>query len=193
MNKADKGRVIDGLMRFIVGGGSIATIMFAPGMATVLDKPTRMYFRKLDKRQQARELKQIVYYMKQRGLIKPTTDDYMHGLIVTQKGTRRLAKAEYESLSIGSTSVWDRKWRIILFDIPEQQRVNRRLLITKLKALGFQQLQRSVWVHPLACRSEVELVASHIGITKYLSYIEATGIDNEAALITRFNDIINTS
>lgn len=90
MNKTDKGRVIDGLMRFIVGGGTIATILIAPGMATALDKPTRAYFKKLDKRKQQRELKQAIYYMKKKGLIKPTTEDYMYGLVVTKKGMKRL-------------------------------------------------------------------------------------------------------
>ncbi|MBI4999229.1 CRISPR-associated endonuclease Cas2 [Candidatus Gottesmanbacteria bacterium] len=43
---------------------------------------------------------------------------------------------------------WDRKWRIVVFDIPEKSRKNRDYLRTKLYELGFGMLQESVWVTP---------------------------------------------
>ncbi len=43
---------------------------------------------------------------------------------------------------------WDKKWRIVIFDIKEINRRSRYLLRYKLKELGFGMLQESVWVTP---------------------------------------------
>lgn len=45
-------------------------------------------------------------------------------------------------------SRWDRKWRIVIFDIAEVSRQIRDLLRLKLKELGFGMLQESVWITP---------------------------------------------
>ena len=43
---------------------------------------------------------------------------------------------------------WDRKWRIVIFDIQEKQRKKRDALRVKLKELGFGQWQKSVYISP---------------------------------------------
>ncbi|MCL5676074.1 MAG: hypothetical protein M1120_03015 [Patescibacteria group bacterium] len=43
---------------------------------------------------------------------------------------------------------WDRKWRIVVFDIAEISRRSRDILRAKLKKLGFGMFQKSVWVTP---------------------------------------------
>lgn len=43
---------------------------------------------------------------------------------------------------------WDGLWRLVLFDIAEENRVLRNLLRRKLKSLGFIMFQKSVWVTP---------------------------------------------
>lgn len=52
---------------------------------------------------------------------------------------------------------WDGKWRAIIFDIPELSRKDRDFLRKELKWIGFQELQKSVWVFPYEI--EKELVA----------------------------------
>jgi len=48
------------------------------------------------------------------------------------------------------TKPWDKKWRLVVFDIPEKNRLARDALRKKLKELGFAPLQRSTWISPLA-------------------------------------------
>ncbi|MCX6874793.1 MAG: hypothetical protein NTW21_13440 [Verrucomicrobia bacterium] len=43
---------------------------------------------------------------------------------------------------------WDGKWRVILFDVPEEERASRRKLRHKLEAAGFGCMQRSAWISP---------------------------------------------
>lgn len=186
-----KSPVVDDLLRFLVGGGVITTALFAPGVANVANTALTRYFQKIDKRRQQKELKRILYYMKQQGLITPTSDDYEHGLRITKKGRLRLKEAEFEHLVIPSPETWDQQWRIVFFDIPERFRMGRRQLIFKLKMLGFVQLQRSVWVHPFPCRKEIELVATTYSLQKYISYVEASSIDNQTVLEKRFKTLLD--
>lgn len=43
---------------------------------------------------------------------------------------------------------WDRKWRLVIFDIPEKERKARDALREKLKELGFGRWQKSVYISP---------------------------------------------
>lgn len=43
---------------------------------------------------------------------------------------------------------WDGKWRIMFFDIPEKKRKYRDELRLMLKAIGFKEFQKSVWIYP---------------------------------------------
>ncbi len=43
---------------------------------------------------------------------------------------------------------WDRRWRLVIFDIAELNKSVRNSLRNKLKELGFGMLQESVWITP---------------------------------------------
>ncbi len=43
---------------------------------------------------------------------------------------------------------WDGRWRVILFDLPEEERAARRKLRKQLKLAGFGCMQRSAWISP---------------------------------------------
>ncbi|MCD6539820.1 MAG: CRISPR-associated endonuclease Cas2 [Candidatus Omnitrophica bacterium] len=46
------------------------------------------------------------------------------------------------------SQVWDKKWRLIIYDIPESKRGKRQRLRTFLIDLGFGRVQDSCWVSP---------------------------------------------
>lgn len=51
---------------------------------------------------------------------------------------------------------WNGKWRIIVFDILEDQRQIRNLLRNRLRWLGFKELQKSVWIFPYDASRELK-------------------------------------
>lgn len=140
--------IIDGLLRI----GAFGTITFAalaaPNAISALDKPLDRLLRKLDDRSKERELRRVARYMRQQGLLAQTPDNYEHGLVLTDLGKMRLQKSTYENLKIPKPPKWDDRWRIVFFDIPEGKKSARNALSLKLKALGYQQLQKSIWIHP---------------------------------------------
>lgn len=183
--------LIDNLLRFATGGTALTTSIILPNSALIFDKPLAKLFKKLDARAQEREIRRTLYYMRHQGLIAFTSADYQHGLKLTTKGRARLKKVEFEKLQIAKPAKWDKKWRLIFFDIPEVHRAGRDALTYKLRQLGCLQLQRSIWVHPFPCRGEIEAVTETYHLSKYVSYVEATGLDSEQHLIKRFTKLLH--
>lgn len=95
-----------------------------------------------------------LYYLKKRGLIKVYRKNGEQNFILTHVGKKKSQPCrttfKFADFFIGpSKHHWDGKWRILIFDIPEKLRRYRDFLRTELSSLGFYQLQKSVWVHPL--------------------------------------------
>ena len=72
---------------------------------------------------------------------------------------------------------WDRKWRIIIFDIPEKRRIARDLLRQKLKGWGFIPWQQSVWVTKKNCTKQLRDFIKKIGIKDWVKVIESDNVD----------------
>ena len=97
----------------------------------------------------AKEVRRLIYYSRRRGYI---TKD----LSITEQGLRKLASLSFSPIQLHGS--WDRKWRLIVFDVPESKREFRYQIRRLIKQLGFVQLQRSVWIHPLSCENEFSLL-----------------------------------
>lgn len=181
-------KVIDELLRYTVAGGVVGAALLAPNSLKFTSKPLKIFLRTLDEREQQRKLKKLTTYMHSQGLVRGS---YEHGLVITAVGRKRLEKADFENLKIAKPKRWDRKWRLIIFDIPESQRLARMALTSKLKSLDCQLLQQSVWIHPYPCHEEVKIICINYCIEKWVTYIETTHIDHEAKLKQRFKSILN--
>jgi hypothetical protein len=182
--------IIDGLLRFLAIGGLLATTVLAPGALQVFDKPLARYFNKLDKKARDKEYSQLLGYMKKRGLIDYEFN-YQHksfnGIKLTATGVQRAKRAELERLAIPKPSKWDKKWRIVFFDIPEKHKQARNHLSKKLKDIGFMQLQKSVWIHPFPCRDEIATIAEQYEIRDYVTFVETDAIDSHDKLLEAFS------
>lgn len=183
--------IIDGILKFVAVGGFLTTALLLQNSAQMLEKPVNKLLINLDKRQKERELRRIAYYMKRSGLVKYSSDEYDHGMQLTDKGLNRLKKQAFADLAIPRPASWDKKWRLIFFDIPEIKKQKRNALNYKLKLLGFQMLQKSIWVHPFPCRAEIETLGEFLNIRRYISYVEISEIDSEKELRIRFRSILN--
>lgn len=72
---------------------------------------------------------------------------------------------------------WDGKWRIIIWDIPEKRREVRNVLRSKLKELGFQQFQKSVWGTKKNCTKILRKFIKQVGIGDWVMIIESENIN----------------
>ncbi len=84
---------------------------------------------------------------------------------------------------------WDRKWRIVIFDIPQELHKERVRLRAKLKLLGFYMLQKSVFVFPFPCEEELAHICEKLSIADYIDIIKADSVGFHEKEIKRFFNI----
>ncbi len=66
---------------------------------------------------------------------------------------------------------WDKKWRVIIFDIPQELHNKRNIFRQRLKSLGFYMIQKSVFVFPYPCEDELSEYCKKIKINDYINIL----------------------
>ena len=110
------------------------------------------------------------------------SDDGTFTLVLNEDGKKRALSYNLAKMHIATPEKWDRYWRVVLFDIPEEKRAARDSFRTHLLNLGFFELQRSVLVHPFECRDEIDFLIELGDVRPHVRYMRAHHIDNEPHL-----------
>ena len=105
---------------------------------------------------------------------------------MTKEGKKLALTFNLEEMKLRK-GVWDKKWRIVIFDIPEKLRKIRDSLRYQLKRLEFYEFQKSVFVTPFPCDKEIDYIVEFYNIRRFVRFIEATSIDSELDLKRKFN------
>ena len=71
---------------------------------------------------------------------------------------------------------WDGKWRVLIFDIPQELHNKRNIFRAKLRALGFYMIQKSIFVFPYPCAEEISECCNRLGIVDYVDIITAENL-----------------
>lgn len=119
-------------------------------------------------------------YLKKKNLIEIEKDDYDIKITLTKEGRRRVGKYQIDNLIIKKPKVWDKLWRVVIFDISDSQRIKRNAFRRKLKEMGFYSLQKSVWVHPFNCSKEINFLRDFFGLdNKQIEILLVKRIEND--------------
>ncbi len=108
---------------------------------------------------------------------------YLH---ITPKGQAQLNLLEAHNYQIKKPKRWDKKWRLLVFDIPEHRRGTRTKVRNTLQAIGFRRMQDSVWIYPYDCEDLVALLKADFKIGKDLIYLIAEAVENDSNLRKQF-------
>ncbi len=106
---------------------------------------------------------------------------------ITKKGQQALQKVRVKNIALPSPKIWDGKWRLFVFDVPERHRYSRDAIRQKLKKLGMYNLQRSVLAYPHGCQKELEQIAEYYMLDEYYTYVETNYIDIDKELRRYFH------
>ena len=82
---------------------------------------------------------------------------------------------------------WDRKWRVVMFDIWETRKAERDQLRGVLLRMGFVKLQASVWIFPYPCEELFVFVRTQLRLGPAVRYMVVDEIDNDRALRIEFD------
>mgnify|MGYP001562713708 FL=1 len=125
-----------------------------------LNKIIKKYFKnKIEQR--SRKLREL----QKRKLIN--IEEYENGIVkitLSHLGKNLIRQYKLEEMEIKKPLKWDGQWRIIIYDIPQKLRKASNAFRRKIKGLGLYRLQKSIWVSPYDCISELEFLCAIFGI-----------------------------
>ncbi|KKP88793.1 MAG: repressor in the phenylacetic acid catabolism [Berkelbacteria bacterium GW2011_GWA2_35_9] len=139
--------------------------------------------------------KRSIKYLIQKGYIDSFVENKQVYIELTPKGVMYLSNQSLKDLTIAKQSLWDGKWRLVVFDIPEKLRFERNVLRRKLYDFGFYKIQKSVYVFPYNCTKEIKYICERLNIHEYVLVAISELIQNEEGIIAHFieNKIIPIS
>lgn len=108
--------------------------------------------------------------------------------ILTQEGKKSAERFYFFNTfsSFKKPRCWDHKWRIVLFDIPEDDYKFRDIFREHLYAFGFKKMQQSVFIFPFPCEKIIQKLVDFYKASKYVQIITAEKITKEKKFLQTF-------
>lgn len=133
------------------------------------------------------QVKTALSRLAQKGYIAFHEEKGMRYARITESGKKLLEYEEQKAaLQLKRGKRWDKRWRIVIFDIPEIRRNVRDQLREVMRDAGFYHLQDSVWLYPHDCEDFIALLKADLKIGNAVLYLIVEKIENEKHLKEHF-------
>ena len=131
------------------------------------------------------QAKTVLGRLMARGLITFEERDGRRYARITEKG-KRVLELETQKVAITKRRKWDRRWRVVIFDIPERRRSVRVRLRRFMQEYGFVRLQDSVWIYPYDCEDLIALAKANFRIGADVLYMIVERLERDKHLREHF-------
>lgn len=173
--------------------GQKILLLFSTGLALGLTHRPDKYFRILKsahrewKKINQRSLRKNIKKLYQLKLVDcKENQNSTSSLLLSKNGKKILLHCNLNNLKIKKPTKWDGLWRIVIFDIPEKFKRERKTVVCKLKQLGFYPFQKSVFIYPYECKNEIDFIIETFNLRPYVRFIVAKEIDVAPDLKNKF-------
>ena len=92
---------------------------------------------------------------------------------------KSFARKQQSVLGGKKPNEWDKKWRLVFFDVPEEKKKERDAFRYQLRKAGLMEFQRSAFVYPYPCFREVGTLADELGVKEHIVLVTAETLSNE--------------
>lgn len=161
------------ILEVVADAGMLGIALVAPNVAKAMHK-----LGLIPKRRQTEYISSSASKLVKRGLLFYDGKRYC----MTSKGENIFRRWQFADFKLEKPKKWDRKWRVIIFDIPEKKRKIRDQIRVLFKSAGFYLLQDSVWVYPYDCEDILTLLKSDLGVGKNVLYLIVDELENDRHL-----------
>ncbi len=165
------------ILETIKVGGILSVAVLAPNVLGAMEK-----FGFVPGRRQRELIKRSVDRMYLQGLLRHVAG----GLRLTEQGEKQLRVLQLKVFKPKMPPRWDTKWRVLIFDIPEQKRKLRDEIRRTLIGNGFIRIQDSVWVYPYDCEDWISLWKAELRVGSELLYLIVDSIEGDSILKRKF-------
>lgn len=192
---AKRGETVKKILEGLMTAGEIVLLAMEPRVNLTMSDALSRYDRYKSKQakerateEEERKFRNAFYYLRKKKLIDVEYRGNQMYFSLTEEGKKKAGKYKINDLKIKAAKKWDKKWRVLIFDIEDKHRVKREALRGKIKELGLYQLQKSVWVCPYEFKKEMKLLRDFFGLkTKEMKVIAASEIEDDQPIRQFFN------
>ena len=174
------------ILLMIAAGIAIPAAFLMPNIPIAL-KPLLRALTKQCGLRKSEHFARSITYLKRRRLVSIAAKDGQQILTLSENGKKRVLQFDLDKIRLKRPRKWDGYWRLVLFDIPEKQRLGREALRAKLKQLRFYQLQKSCFIYPFDCKSEITFISEIYEVAPYVNFILVKELEGSAQLVKYFN------
>lgn len=151
------------ILKYLMLGGALFLILSSPAGSRRFLKEIPKEF----KRYKRLKLHRVLSYLRAQNKIQYIEKNGVIVVQITAEGKQHLKKFDFDNLSLNRPKIWDKKWRLVIFDIPEKKKIAREALRQKLKDLEFYKFQDSIWATPFPCEEEINLVKNVFNLSDF--------------------------
>jgi hypothetical protein len=169
------------ILKLLAAGAIIGLSLYFPTLPAILAP-----FIVDGKKFKRYRLNQTIKRLEKQKLVKIAYQDDQVLVKITHKGRMRALKYKLSEIEVERPKRWDKKWRIVIFDIAEKYRSARDVFRERLKSMNFYQLQESVWVHAFPCFDQIEFLRQIYKVGVSVRYIIAHDIEDVDDLLEHF-------
>lgn len=126
----------------------------------------------------AKLLKRNLKRLYEQKVIEIVNDNGQEVIKLTKKGQTKYLRFKLEELSLKGRS-WDKKWRLVLYDISKLKKPAQENFRRILKQINFLPLQKSVYLTPFECNEEIEYLREHFDLSEEVMLLEISRLENE--------------
>jgi len=167
----------------LVGAGAfLAASITMPNLPLVL-KPfldqKRKNEREVWKRFNITYLKRTLSRLEGQKLVEIGEGNGVQIVKITNQGRKKVLKLGLDNLEIKKPKIWDGKWRLISFDLPETLAKTRKILVQYLSVWKFYPLHKSVYLHAYPIFKEVDFLREYLGVGEYVRMFTVSEIEND--------------
>lgn len=112
-------------------------------------------------------------------VVEIVDEDGQEVIKLTQKGHAKYLRFKLEELSLKGKS-WDGRWRLVIYDISKLKRSAQENFRRILKQINFFPLQKSVYLTPYKCTSEIEYLREYFNLSEEVILLEINKLENES-------------
>jgi DNA-binding transcriptional regulator PaaX len=166
--------------------GVVVVVAAAPGVilaAKLFEQNGQDFPKKYEKKRVARSLRGL----QNKKSIQIKEKNGKFEIRLTKKGREQFREIQVRNIKIVKPLLWDKRWRIVIFDIPDNShKYAREALRRVLKKWEFYQLQKSVWVCPWSCEKEIQAIAELYDVLQYVNIVVAEKVLDDISLRKHF-------
>lgn len=128
------------------------------------------------------EVGRVIKRLEKQEMISISEKDGKVRIEITEKGKNRLLEYDFENITLNAKRP-DGKWRLIVFDIPENKKRSRDAFRRKLLQLGCVRLQDSVFASAYPIKKEVDFLCHFLDISDFVTLAVVNYIERGEKLI----------